>query len=86
MTEMVVAKISAAVMAYQMPSTPNRSGSRRTEEVWKTSVRRKEMAAEMRPLLSAVKNEDAKILKPANRNANENRRNAWHVSVYSPSS
>ena len=35
-----------------------------------------EITAEMSPLFNAVKNEDAKILKPANRNANENSRNA----------
>ena len=34
------------------------------------------MAAEIRPLSSAVKNEDARILNPANKNANENSRNA----------
>ena len=36
MTEIVVAKISAAVMAYQMPSTPKMSGRRMTDEVWST--------------------------------------------------
>ena len=70
MTEIVVAKISAAVMAYQMPSTPKISGRRMTDKVWSTSVRKNEITAEMSPLFNAVKNEDAKILKPANRNAN----------------
>ena len=63
-------------MAYQMPSTPKISGRRMTDEVWSTSVRKNEITAEMSPLFNAVKNEDAKILKPANRNANENSRNA----------
>lgn len=76
MTEMIVAKTSATVIAYQMPSTSNRSGRRMTEDVWNTSVRRKEIAAEMKPLFSAVKNDEAKILKPANRKAKEKSRNA----------
>lgn len=46
MTEIVVAKISAAVMAYQMPSTPKMSGRRMTDEVWSTSVRKNEITAE----------------------------------------
>ena len=53
----------------------------RTEAVWNTSVRKKEIAAEISPLPSAVKNDEANILKPANKNANENSRNAWQVSV-----
>ena len=65
---MVVAKISAAVMAYQMPSTSKISGRMSTEAVWNTSVRRKEIAAEINPFSSAVKNDEAKILKPANKN------------------
>ena len=84
--EMRVAKISAAVMAYQMPSTPRSRGRRMTEDVWNTSVRKNEMAAEISPLPSAVKNDEAKMLNPANKNAKENSRNAWHVSVNSPSS
>ena len=79
--EMRVAKISAAVMAYQMPSTPRSRGRRMTEDVWNTSVRKNEIAAEISPLPSAVKNDEAKMLKPANKNAKENSRNAWHVSV-----
>ena len=55
--EMRVAKISAAVIAYQMPSTPRSRGRRMTEDVWNTSVRKNEMAAEISPLPSAVKNE-----------------------------
>ena len=82
--EMRVAKISAAVMAYQMPSTPRSRGRRMTEDVWNTSVRKNEIAAEISPLSSAVKNDEAKMLKPANKNAKENSRNAWHVSVIQP--
>ena len=86
MTEMIVENTSATVIAYQMPSTSKISGSRITDDVWKTSVRKKEIAAEIRPLFSAVKNEDAKILKPENRNANANSRNACRVSSYNPAS
>lgn len=63
--EMRVAKISAAVIAYQMPSTPRSRGRRMTEDVWNTSVRKNEMAAEISPLPSAVKNDEAKMLNPA---------------------
>ena len=80
-TEISVAKTSATVMAYQMPSTSKISGRMSTEAVWNTSVRRKEIAAEINPFPSAVKNDEAKILKPANKTANENSRNAWQVSV-----
>ena len=67
---------SATVMAHQTPSKPKKRGKIKTAATSKTTVRRKEIAAETIPLFNAVKNEDAKILKPANRNANENSRNA----------
>ena len=67
---------SATVMAHQTPSKPKKRGKIKTAATSKTTVRRKEIAAETIPLFNAVKNEDAKILNPANRNANENSRNA----------
>ena len=47
-------------------------GRIRTDSVWKISVRRKEIAAEIPPLLRAVKNDEEKILKPDSKKANEN--------------
>ena len=84
--ERIQAQISAAVMAHQIPSIPIRTGSSSTDAVWKISVRMKDMAAETAPLLSAVKSEDIKILKPANRKENENSLNAWLVSANSSAS
>ena len=55
-----------------MPSSFQISGRISIAAVWKTSVRRKEIIAETPPLLSAVKKDEVKMLKPASRNANEN--------------
>ena len=49
---------SAATSENQTPFTPKRSGRRRTAAVSKTTVRRNEIAAETKPSLSAVKNEE----------------------------
>ena len=73
------ANTSATVIAHQMPSRPKSAGSSSTHSVWNTSVRRKEIAAEIAPLLSAVKNDEVKMLKPAIRNENANRQKAWRV-------
>ena len=43
-------------------------------------MRRKEIAAETKPLLSAVKKAEVKMLKPESRKEKENRRNACSVS------
>ena len=58
------AGISAAAMDHQTPSTPNRLGRISTASIWKTSVRRKDTAAEIAPLFSAVKKDEMKMLKP----------------------
>ena len=79
---MIKAKISAAVMAHQIPSTPRSMGRMTTEPAWNTSVRRKEMAAETAPLFRAVKKPEAKMLKPASRNDQQNSRKAWVVSFH----
>ena len=76
---MMTADTSAAVIAHQMPSRSKKMGSIRTESTWNTSVRRKEIAADMPPLLRAVKNADVKMLMPANRNEKENSRKACFV-------
>ena len=77
---------SAAAMDSHIPSISQTSGSSITAALWKTSVRRKDISAEVRPSLSAVKNEDANMLNPANRNENENMRKLCSVIAYSVSS
>ena len=54
-------QVSASPMVTdsQMPSMPNSIGSTMTAATWKTRVRRNEMSAETRPLLSAVKKAEA---------------------------
>ena len=61
------ASISAAVMDIQTPSSFQISGRRSTVEVWNTRVRINEIIAETRPLLSAVKKDEAKMFVPAKR-------------------
>ena len=75
-SEITKAKISAATFAPQRPSTPRISGRISTDDVWKISVRKNEIAAETAPLLSAVKNDDAKMLKPASKKLKEKSLNA----------
>lgn len=77
--EMIHAHTSATVMAHQIPSIPNSSGKMRTDSIWKTKVRRKEIVAEITPLFNAVKKADAKMFKPDKINANEKMRNACVV-------
>lgn len=60
MMERTNAKTSATEIAHHIPSIPRNSGSIRTEEVWKISVRINDIAAETAPLLSAVKNDEVK--------------------------
>ena len=55
---------SAATIASQMPFMPIISGRIITAAIWNSSVLENEIAAETKPLLSAVKKDDAKILKP----------------------
>ena len=60
---------SATITENQTPSIPegNIRGKIMTVEVWKTIVRKNEIIADTPPLLSAVKNDEPKMLKPANR-------------------
>ena len=46
---------SATRIENHTPSNPQTSGSSNTAADWNTSARKKEMAAEIRPLFSAVK-------------------------------
>lgn len=77
--EIIEAQTSATVIESQIPSTPKSSGRISTESDWQIMVRRKDIAADTPPLLSAVKKDDAKILYPASRNAGENIRKACFV-------
>ena len=55
---------SAIPIAPQIPLIPNNAGSKSSMIIWKTRVRRKEIAADITPLLNAVKKEEPNILKP----------------------
>ena len=58
---------SATITANQIPFMPRIIGRISTAATWNTRVRRKEIAADIPPLLSAVKKDEPKILKPLNR-------------------
>ena len=58
-------------MESQMPSTPMIAGKNITAAHSNTSVRKNDMSAETRPLLSAVKNAEPKMLTPTKMNASE---------------
>ena len=75
--------ISAPTMDSHMPSSSQMSGNSITAASWNTSVRRKDISALVRPSLSAVKNDEPKIEKPENRNANENMPKACTVMLSS---
>ena len=70
--EIIQAATSATVIANQIPSTPKIIGNTNTDDVWNKSVLKNEIAAETAPLLSPVKNDDVKILKPEKIKDNEN--------------
>ena len=63
-----------------MPSTPQNRGKNITAAIWNTKVRRKEIAAETRPLLSAVKKEEPKIANPEKRKEKANIEKACTVT------
>ena len=50
-----------------MPSIPKIKGRSKIAIIWKTNVRRKEITAEVRPSLRAVKKPEPKIVNPMNR-------------------
>ena len=64
-------KSSAKATAIQIPLIPNKIGSVITTIIWNTSVLKKEIVADIRPLFSAVKNEEPYILKPLTRNVRQ---------------
>ena len=64
------AKNSATIIDSQTPVIPKNSGNIRTATVWKTSVLKKEIIAEVKPSFSAVKKPDEKIAKPINKKLN----------------
>lgn len=55
-------RISAVATDDHMPFIPNNKGSNNTVDIWKTNVLKNEIAAEIGPLFSAVKNDEPKIL------------------------
>ena len=81
MREKMNAKTSATVIAHHIPSTPRNKGNISTDEVWNISVLINDISAETAPLLSAVKNDEVKILKPANRNEYAKSLNACFVRL-----
>ena len=62
---------SARLMDAHIPDAPMIKGKTMIAPTSNTSVRKKEIAADMVPLLSEVKNEDPKIEKPMSKNAKE---------------
>ena len=70
-TDKEAAASSATTMDIQIPSSSNTSGNSITAAIWKTSVLKNDMSAEIRPLLSAVKNDEPKMANPAKRKLNE---------------
>ena len=70
-TDNAAAASSATTMDIQIPSSSNTSGNKITAAIWKTNVLKNDMTAEIRPLLSAVKNDEPKMAKPAKRKLNE---------------
>ena len=71
LTDNAAAASSATTMDIQIPSSSNTSGNSITAAIWKTSVLKNDMSAEIRPLLSAVKNDEPKMANPAKRKLNE---------------
>ena len=76
---MISARISATSMEYHTPSSSKNIGSISTPSIWNTSVRKNEIAADARPLLSAVKKEEPKIQNPDIKNEKEKMRRPYSV-------
>ena len=72
MTVTKTAITSATTIESQIPSIPKTAGSSITAAISNTSVRKNEIIADVRPSERAVKKEDPKMAKPANKNENEN--------------
>ena len=69
------ASASAAAVESQTPSRPQTRGRSSTARHSNTSVRRKEIRAEVNPSFRAVKKEEPKIASPENRKEKEKRMN-----------
>ena len=68
---MIKAHTSATISAIQMPFIPHSNGNTKTAAHWKTSVLKKEMSAETKPLFNAVKKEEVERFAPIKRYAGE---------------
>ena len=55
---------SEKMTADQIPTLPSTNGTIKTVKIWKTSVLKNEMIAEVMPSFSAVNRDDEKILNP----------------------
>lgn len=86
MNDITSANTSAAVTDHHIPSSPWKIGIMITAAILKIKVLRKDIAADIPPLLSAVKNDEANIVKPLNMNASENILNACFVIAKSSAS
>ena len=60
-TPTATAMASATTIDHQMPSIPHTRGSSMTAAIWNTSVRKKEMMADVNPSFSAVKKPEKKM-------------------------
>ena len=80
------ARASAATVESQMPSRPQSNGRISTARHWNTSVRRKEIRAEVNPSFRAVKKEEPKMAIPENRKEKENMAKARTVMFISSGS
>ena len=78
-TETIIASISDTTIESHIPFRPKNKGKTRMHAIWKISVRINEIAADIKPLLSAVKNDAPKKDIPQNKNENENIVNAFIV-------
>lgn len=76
---MTSANTSAIVTDHHIPSRSQKIGMIITAAILKIKVLRNDIAADTPPLLSAVKKDDANIVKPLNMNESENILNACLV-------
>ena len=73
-------------MESQIPSISHIIGNRITAAIWKTSVRIKDITADVSPSFNAVKKEEPNTEKPESRKENEKIENAWFVILKSSAS
>ena len=79
---MTTAIISANTTENQIPSTPQKRGKTKTDEIWNTKV----LSAEVSPSFKAVKKEEPKMANPENKKEKEKTEKAWAVRARSPAS